>query len=62
MDLKKVLEMAIENEKRSYDWYLTQALEAEDPESRLLFEQIAEEEKVHIKKLTERLKILKIMD
>lgn len=62
MDLKKVLEMAIENEKRSHGWYITQALEAEDPESRLLFEQIAEEEKIHIQKLTERLKVLKIMD
>lgn len=62
MDLKKALEMAIENERRSQDWYVSLAMEAEDPQTRLLFEQIAEEEKGHIKKLSERLKVLKLMD
>ncbi|MBO8159249.1 ferritin family protein [Thermosyntropha sp.] len=62
MKVRKALEIAIENETRSYEWYINQALEADDPETRLLFEQIAEEERLHLKKLNDRLKVLKLMD
>ncbi len=57
----KALELAINAEAEARDRYIELAKEAEDQETRLLFEQIAREEDMHLKKLAERLRALKMM-
>ncbi len=56
----KALESAITAEKSAVDYYKEQAELAEDPETRLLFAQLAKEEEWHYKKLVERLKAVRI--
>lgn len=59
----QALELAIQEEAKARDRYLDLAAKlAEDGETRLLLEQIAREEDSHLKRLTERLKALKLMD
>ncbi|HWP95946.1 MAG TPA: ferritin family protein [Syntrophomonadaceae bacterium] len=61
MKIKEALEMAIEAEVKAKERYEDLAKQAEDPESRLLFEQLAREEANHHKKLSDRLKAIKLM-
>ncbi len=62
MTLKEALQMSIEAEKNAMDRYNNLAKEVEDPETRLLLEQIAREEAGHLKKLKERLKAVSLLD
>lgn len=61
MDIKEALQMAIEAEARAGERYRDLAKQAEDPEIRLLFEQLAREEDNHFKRLSERLKAVRLM-
>lgn len=61
MKIKEALEMAIDAEEKARDRYRDLAREADDPESRLLFEQLAREEESHYKRLSDRLKAIKLM-
>jgi rubrerythrin len=60
MDLIKILEEAIIGEKKDYEFYKKLATEAEDPESRAIFETLAGDEEKHYKALKERLMALKL--
>ncbi|NLT20477.1 MAG: rubrerythrin [Syntrophomonadaceae bacterium] len=62
MNIREALETAIKAEANARQRYLDMAAAAEDPESRLLFEQLAREEESHEKRLAERLKAFKLMD
>ncbi len=58
----QALELAIQEEAKARDRYLDLAAKlAEDGETRLLLEQIAREEDAHLKRLSDRLKTLKLM-
>ncbi len=61
MNTKEALELAIEQELKARDRYIELAKQADDPETRLMFEQIAREEEGHYKKLADRLKAIKLM-
>lgn len=61
MNTKEALELAIEQELKARDRYIELAKQADDPETRLMFEQIAREEEGHYKKLVDRLKAIKLM-
>lgn len=60
-NLQKAIQMAIDAENQSQARYKEMAKAADDQETRLLFEQLAHEEGMHSKKLSERLKNLKMM-
>ena len=62
MDVRQALELAIEAEAKSRDRYLELAKQAEDGETPLLLEQIAREEDSHLRRLSERLKAIKLMN
>jgi rubrerythrin len=62
MDVRQVLELAIQAEAKSRDRYLELAKQAEDGETRLLLEQIAREEDSHLRRLSERLKAIKLLN
>ncbi|MDD2620446.1 MAG: ferritin family protein [Syntrophomonadaceae bacterium] len=59
--MQEAMKTAIEHENKSRDNYKRLADEAEDQETRLLFEQLSHEEAMHSKKISERLKALKMM-
>jgi rubrerythrin len=61
MNLKEALEVAVQAEKAAMDRYTKLAQEVEDPETRLMLEQIAKEEEGHLKKLKERLKAISLV-
>lgn len=61
MNTKQALELAIEEELKARDRYKELAKQADDPETRLMFEQIAREEEGHYKRLVDRLKAVKLM-
>jgi rubrerythrin len=61
MDLREALELAVQEEAKAMQNYTKLAGEAEDPETRLMLEQIAKEEAGHLKRLTERLKAIKML-
>ncbi len=61
MNLKEALETAIQAEADAMNRYNRLAQEVEDPETRLMLEQIAKEEAGHLKKLKERLKALSLV-
>ncbi len=61
MNTKEALELAIKEELKARDRYTELAKQAHDPETRLMFEQIAREEEGHYKKLADRLKAIKLM-
>ena len=61
MTVIEAMKMAVEAEIKAAARYRELAELAEDNETRLLFEQLALEEDAHYKKLTERLKALKLM-
>ena len=57
----EALELAIATEVEGRDNYEYMAQLAEDPETRLLCEQIAREENEHFKLLSDRLKAIKLL-
>lgn len=57
----EALEIAIDAEAKARDRYENMAEMAEDPETRLLCEQLAREENSHYKRLTDRLKAIKLL-
>ncbi len=61
MSVIEAMKHAIEEEAKAARRYRELAEIAEDNETRLLFEQLALEEDAHYKKLSERLKALKLM-
>ena len=61
MDLITALQMAIEEELKASAKYREMAAQADDPETRIMLEQIAREEESHYKRLVDRLKTLKLM-
>lgn len=61
MNIKEALELAVQAEKAAMDNYNHLAQEVEDPETRLVLEQIALEEAGHLKKLKERLKAISLV-
>lgn len=61
MNIREALELAIKEEILARDRYLELSRAAEDQETRLMLEQIAREEDSHCKRLTERLKAIKLM-
>lgn len=60
MDLIKILEEAMMDEKRDLEHYKKLAMEAGDPESRAVFETLARDEEKHYQALKERLLALKL--
>jgi len=60
MDIFEALEKAIENEKAAHAYYRKCAEEAEDPQTRAIFETLAEDELRHQKVLKERLLAVKL--
>ena len=61
MDVIKLMEQAIENEKHAREMYRQGAEAAEDPETRSIFEQLARWEEDHERILRERLATLKLI-
>ncbi|HNX27847.1 MAG TPA: ferritin family protein [Syntrophomonadaceae bacterium] len=61
MTIIEAMKIAINEEINAAKKYRDLAESAEDNETRLLFEQLALEEDAHYKKLSERLKALKLM-
>lgn len=61
MNLIEALKMAIEDERAAMNHYQELASQAQDPETRLLFEQLSREEESHLQRLTNKLKSLKAL-
>jgi rubrerythrin len=61
MKAREALELAIASEAKARDKYKELAKMADDQETRLLFEQLSREEEMHYRKLSERLKAIKLM-
>ena len=57
----EALEIAIATEAEARDNYENIAKIAEDPETRLMLEQLAREENAHFQRLCERLKAIKLL-
>jgi rubrerythrin len=60
VDIVEALKKAIGDEERSREFYLKCAEEAEDPESRAIFETMARDEEAHRRILKERLMAIKL--
>jgi rubrerythrin len=60
MNIIEALELAIQEEAAAKDRYNQLSGQVEDPETRLMLEQIAREESGHLKQLKERLKAIKL--
>jgi len=61
MNLKEALEIAVKDEAEAIKFYKNLASQAEDPETRIMLEQIAREEEGHFKRLNDRLKAIKLL-
>ena len=61
MDVIKLMEKAIEDERDARKMYLQGADVAEDPETRSIFEQLAKWEEEHERILLDRLATLKLI-
>lgn len=61
MNIIEALELAIQEEAAAMDKYNHLSGQVEDPETRLMLEQIAREEAGHLKQLKERLKAIKLV-
>lgn len=61
MDAVDLLQEAIDAETKAHERYRSGAEQAEDPETRALFEELARDEAGHRDKLTQRLKSLKLL-
>ncbi|NPV27129.1 MAG: hypothetical protein HPY81_06705 [Firmicutes bacterium] len=60
-ELIKAIELAIEEERAGKERYRQYALSATMPEIKLMFEQLAQEEAAHEKRLVEKLQALKLI-
>jgi len=60
MNLREALEIAVKDEAEAIKFYKDLAGQAEDPETRVMLEQIAREEEGHFKRLSDRLKAIKL--
>lgn len=61
LDIKKLIEDAIKEEKQAQENYQRAAEEASDPETKAFFEQLAREEMSHEKRLRDRLMAIKLI-
>lgn len=61
MNIKEALEIAVEDEAKAIKFYKELVGQAEDPETRVMLEQIAREEEGHWRRLSERLKAIKLL-
>lgn len=61
MNLREALEVAVKDEAEAVKFYKELAGQAEDPETRVMLEQIAREEEGHFKRLSDRLKAIKLL-
>ncbi len=61
MDVIRLMEEAIEEERRAHEKYKQGAEAAADPETRSLFEQLARMEENHERMLRDRLSALKLI-
>ncbi|MFA5809838.1 MAG: ferritin family protein [Thermoleophilia bacterium] len=61
MDVIKLMEKAIENERKAQEMYREGADAASDPETRSIFEQLAKWEREHEHILLDRLATLKLI-
>lgn len=61
MDLIKAIELAIIDEKLAQEKYRAAAEAADDSETKLMLQQMVREEEQHERRLTERLKALKLL-
>lgn len=61
MNLREALEIAIKDESDAIKFYKDLAAKADDPETRVMMEQIAREEEGHFKRLSDRLKAIKLL-
>lgn len=61
MNLREALEIAVKDEAEAIKFYKDLAGQAEDPETRIMLEQIAREEEGHFKRLSDRLKAIKLL-
>ena len=61
MNIREALELAMKQEIAAREEYLELARIAQDQETRLMLEQIAQEEDSHYRRLAERLKAIKLM-
>ncbi|WP_054692549.1 ferritin-like domain-containing protein [Syntrophomonas palmitatica] len=60
MNLIEALQTALKDEAEAVANYRQMASQADDPETRVMHEQIAREEESHYKRLSERLKAIKL--
>lgn len=61
LDIKKLIEDAIQEEKEAQKNYQRAADEASDPETRAFFEQLVREEMSHERRLKDRLLAIKLI-
>lgn len=61
LDIKKLIEEAIEEERKAQVNYQRAADEAPDPGTKVFFEQLVREEHAHEKKLRDRLIAIKLI-
>lgn len=61
LDIKKLIENAIREEREAQKNYQRAADEAPDPETRAFFEQLVREEVSHEKRLKDRLMAIKLI-
>ncbi len=61
MDIKEAIDIALQEELKAAERYRKMSKDAQDAETRLLLEQLAREEDMHYRKLSERLKAIRLM-
>ena len=61
LDIKKLIEEAIKEEREAQINYQQAANEASDPETKAFFEQLVREEMAHERRLRERLMAIKLI-
>ncbi|MDI6716101.1 MAG: ferritin family protein [Actinomycetota bacterium] len=61
IDIKKIIEAAIEEERKAQVSYQKAADAAQDPETKAFFEQLVKDELSHEKRLRDRLMAIKLI-
>lgn len=61
MNLREALEIAVKDEAKAIKFYKDLVGQAGDPETRVMLEQIAREEEGHFKRISDRLKAIKLL-
>ncbi|NLW92844.1 MAG: hypothetical protein GXY34_14745 [Syntrophomonadaceae bacterium] len=61
MNIREALEIAVKDEAQAVKFYKDLVGKAEDPETRVMLEQIAREEEGHLKRISDRLKAIKLL-